>query len=198
MPFTSLLLLLGIGAANADTAPLILPDRDVAVTYAFAAPGRPDQSYELEYDAVDERARINNPAQGTYFLIDLPTGAAKMVVPQLDSVVNTPDLSVITHQITDAGRYARFTMLGSRQYAGLSCQNWLIITQQGTATACLTAHGVALHFNGKNANGSGSVTATAVSFGPQPVADFNLPHGYNAVTLPPGVLQQLMNGGSSQ
>jgi len=192
-----LLLLLGFGAAHADTAPLILPDRDVAITYAFAAPGRPGQSYQLEYGAADERARINNPAQGTYFLIDLSAGSAKMVVPQLNSVVNAPDLSGLTQQITDAGHHARFTLLGSKQYAGLSCQNWLVMSAQGTATACLTTDGVALHFDGKNAHGSGSVTATAVSFGPQPVTDFDPPDGYNAITLPPGVLQQLMNGGSA-
>jgi hypothetical protein len=192
-----LLLLLGIGAAHADAAPLILPDRDVAVMYAFAAPGRPSQSYQLEYDAADQRARINNPAQGTYFLVDLPGGTAKMVVPQLNSVVNAPDLSELTRQITDAGQHARFRLLSAGEYAGISCQNWLIMSAQGTATACLTADGVALHFDGKNEHGSGGVTATAVSFGPQPISDFAPPDGYNAITLPPGVLQQLINGGSA-
>jgi hypothetical protein len=190
--------LFGLNAAHADTAPLILPDRDVAVAYQLAAPGRPSQSYQMEYDAAAQRARINNPAQGTYFLIDLPAGTAQMVVPQLNSVVNAPDISGLTQQITDAGHNARFTLLGGGQYAGLSCRNWLIISAQGTATACLTPDGVTLHFKGKDAHGSGSVTATAVSFGPQPPGDFATPHGLNAITLPPGVLQQLMNGGSAQ
>ncbi len=197
MTFASLLLLLGLHAAQADTAPLILPDRDVAVVYQLSAPGRPDQSYQLEYDASGQRARINNPAQGTYFLVDLPAGTAQMVVPQLNSVVNAPDLSGLTQQITDAGQHARFTLLGSKAYAGLPCQNWLVMSDQGTATACLTADGVTLHFDGHNAHGSGSVTATAVRFGPQPDADFAAPGGYNAITLPPGVLQQLMNGGAA-
>lgn len=198
MLFGSFLLLLGISSAQADAAPLILPDRDVAVAYEFAAPGRPGQSYQFEYDAAAQRARINNPAQGTYLLIDLPTGTAKMVVPQLNSVVNAPDLSGLTQQITDAGHHARFTSLGSKHYAGLACQNWLIISAQGTATDCLTAEGVTLNFSGKNAHGSGGVTATAVDFGPLPVTDFATPQGYNAITLPPGVLQQLINGGSGQ
>ena len=192
-----LLLMLGLSPAAADTTPLILPNRDVAVAYELAAPGRPDQSYQLEYDAAGQRARINNPAQGTYFLLNLPAGSAQMVVPQLNSVVNAPDLSGLTRQITDAGHNAHFTELGPATYAGMQCQNWLVTSSQGTATACLTADGVALHFAGKNNHGSGEVTATSVTFSPQPDADFSPPNGYNAITLPPGVLQQLMNGGQA-
>jgi hypothetical protein len=188
-------LLLGLSSAHAETTPLILPSRDVAVSYQLSAPGRPDQAYQLEYDSNAQRARITNPAQGTYFLVDLPAGTAQMVVPQLNSVVNAPDLSGLTRQITDAGHHARFTMLQEKAYAGLACRNWLVTSPQGSATACLTPDGVTLHFNGRNAHGSGSVTATAVQFGPQPARDFDPPVGFNAITLPPGVLQQLMNGG---
>lgn len=198
MSFAFLALLFGVVPAQADTTPLILPNQDVAVSYQLSAPGRPDQSFQLEYDANGQRARINNPAQGTYFLIDLPAGTAQMVVPQLNSVVNAPDISGLSQQITNAGEHARFTALGEKRYAGLSCQDWLVVSDQGTATACLTADGVALYFNGRNTHGSGSVTATAVRFGPQPDADFATPHSYNAISLPPGVLQQLMNGGSAQ
>jgi len=190
-------MLFGLAPAIADTTPLILPDRDVAVSYQVSSPGRPAQSYQLEYDSAGQRARINNPAQGTYILVNLPAGTAQMVVPQLNSVVNAPDISGLTQQITDAGHNARFTLLGAAKYAGLSCQNWLVLSSQGSATACLTTDGVALHFAGKNAHGSGEVTATAVTFGPQPGADFSAPNGYNAITLPPGVLQQLMNGGQA-
>jgi hypothetical protein len=194
MSLTLLAMLFGLAPAAAGTAPIILPDRDVAVSYQVSSPGRPMQSYQLEYDAAGQRARINNPAQGTYFLLNLPARTAQMVVPQLNSVVNAPDVSGLTQQITDAGQNARFTLLGPAKYAGMSCQNWLVLSSQGSATACLTADGVALHFAGKNARGSGEVTATEVSFGPQPSADFATPTGYNAFTLPPGVLQHLMNG----
>lgn len=197
MSLPLLMLMLGLAPAAADTSPLILPNRDVAVAYELAAPGRPDQSYQLEYDAGGQRARINNPAQGTYYLVNLPAGSAQMVVPQLNSVVNAPDLSGLTRQITDATHQAHFTLLGPATYAGMKCQNWLVTSAQGTATACLTADGVALHFAGRNAHGSGEVTATSVTFSPQPEADFSPPNGYNSITLPPGVLQQLMNGGQA-
>jgi len=197
LSLTIFAMLFGLAPAVADTTPLILPDRDVAVSYQVSSPGRPDQSYQLEYDSAGQRARINNPAQGTYFLVNLPAGTAQMVVPQLNSVVNAPDVSGLTQQITDAGHNAHFTLLGPAKYAGMSCQNWLVTSSQGSATACLTSDGVALHFAGKNAHGSGEVTATAVSFGTQPGTDFNAPTGYNAITLPPGVLQQLMDGGQA-
>ena len=99
LPFFAMLF--GLAPAVADTTPLILPDRDVAVSYQVSSPGRPDMSYQLEYDAAGQRARINNPAQGTYFLVNLPAGTAQMVVPQLNSVVNAPDVSGLTAQITD-------------------------------------------------------------------------------------------------
>jgi hypothetical protein len=195
---TALVLLIsGLAPAAADTTPMILPDRDVAVAYQVSSPGRADQSYQFEYDAAGQRGRINNPAQGTYFLVDLPARTAQMIVPQLNSVVNAPDLANLTRQITDSGHDARFTLLGTAHYAGMSCQNWLVLSSQGSATACLTEDGVALHFAGKNAQGSGEVTATSVSFGTQPSGDFSPPNGFNAITLPPGVLQQLMNGGQA-
>ncbi len=206
MSLTFLFLLLGISPAHATSAPLILPDRDVVVAYQLSSSqpgsqpglsGGAPEAYQLQYDAVDERARINNPAQGTYFLIDLRTGKAEMVVPQLSSVVDTPDLSGLTQQITSAGQNARFTPLGEKQYAGLSCQDWLVTSAQGTATACLTPDGVALYLAGHNAHGSGGVTATEVRFAAQPAADFTLPPDYHAITLPPGVLRALMSGGAA-
>lgn len=192
MPAAALLLLLGLAPAWAASAPPVLPRHDVAVTYRLSAPGRPDQSYRLQYDASGERARISNPGQENYFLIDLPAGTAELVVPQLKSVVDTPGLSGLSKQITDARHYARFTYLGEREYAGLSCGDWRITSRQGSAIVCLTPDGVPLHFNGRNAHGSASVTATAVSFAPQPGAAFVAPPGYNAITLPPALLDQLI------
>jgi hypothetical protein len=186
-------LLLGVSPAYAQTIPQTLPDRDVAVTYDVSAPGRADQAYQLEYDATGQRARINDPAQGNYFLVNLPASTAQMVVPALNSVVNAPDLASLTQQISIA-RNARFTALGQGNYAGMTCRNWLVLSSQGSATACLTPDGVTLHFDGKDAHGSATVTATSVNFGPQPAADFNPPQGYNSINLPPGVLQKLMGG----
>ncbi len=186
------LMMIGVSSAQADTHPEFLPSRDVAIAYQVAAPGRADASYQLTYDAADERARIDNPAQGDYFLVDLLGGAAQLVVPPLHAIVSAPDLAGLTRQVMDADN-ARFTPLGPGHYAGLPCEKYLVLNQQGSGTACITPDGVILHFSGSDAHGSATVTATAVTYGPQPAQKFALPIGFSQITLPPGALAQLLS-----
>ncbi len=186
-----LALLFGIAPAQAADHPVFLPTQDVAVTYTLNAPGRAPASYQLEYDAADQRARVDDPAQGMFFLVDLAAGTAQVVIPAMHSVVAAPDFSNLTGQIADADG-ARFTPLGHGMYAGLSCDKYLVMNGQGTGTACITPEGVVLHFAGHDAHGSAEVTATAVAFGPQPPQDFSAPPGFIDVTLPPGALAQLL------
>jgi hypothetical protein len=185
------LMMIGIMPAQAATHPQFLPSRDVTVGYLVSAPGRPDATYQLAYDAADERARIDNPAQGDYFLVDLPGGTAQLVVPALHAVVNAPDLSGLTRQVMDADN-ARFTPLGPGHYAGMECEKYLVLNGQGSGTACITPDGVILHFTGSDAHGGATVTATSVTYGPQPRAAFAQPDGFSQITLPPGALAQLL------
>ncbi len=186
-----LALLFGIAPAQAADHPVFLPTQDVAVTYTLNAPGRAPASYQLEYDAADQRARVDDPAHGSFFLIDLPAGAAQLIVPAMHSAIAAPDFSNLTRQIADADG-ARFTPLGQGVYAGLRCAKYLVLNSQGSGTACITPEGVILHFAGHDAHGAAEVTATAVAFGPQPPQDFSAPPGFINVTLPPGALAQLL------
>jgi hypothetical protein len=186
-----LLFLLGISPAFADSPPMFLPNQDVAVTYIVSAPGRADAQYRLEYDAAGRLARIDDPAHGTFFLVNLPDGTAQLVVPALNSVVNAPDLSNLTQQI-DSADSARFTPLGPGNYAGIGCEKYLVLAAQGSGTACLTPDGVVLHFDGQDAKGSATVTATSVTYGAQPPGDFAVPDGFSSITLPPGMLAQFL------
>lgn len=189
--YAFLFVMLGIAPAYAGEHPAFLPTRDVAVDYTVNAAGRAPAQYHLQYDAADERARIDDPAHGTYFLADLPAGKAQLVVPGLHSVVDAPDLSALTAQINDAGN-ARFTPLGPGRYAGLGCEKYLVLSRQGTGTACLTSDGVILHFTGHDQHGTADITATSVSY--QQVSPDALapPAGFSAINLPPGALQQLL------
>jgi hypothetical protein len=185
---------LTISPAQAAAHPQFLPDHDVLATYELAVPGRPDAAYQLQYDAADERARIIDPLRGLAFLVDLPAGHAELIVPALHAVVEAPDISNLARQVEDADG-ARFTPLGRGQYAGLGCDRYLVLTQQGSATACITPDGVILHFAGRDPHGAATLTATSVAYGHQPRGDFMAPADYSAITLPPGALAQLIGEG---
>jgi len=191
--FQWVLMMIGVLPAQAAAHPRFLPSRDVAVAYEVSAPGQPGAVYQLSYDAADERARIDNPAQGDYFLVDLPGGSARIVVPALHAVVEAPDLSALTRQVMDADN-ARFTPLGPGFYAGRGCDKFLVLNAHGSGTACITPDGVILHFAGGDVHGSAVVTATSVIYGPQPAGAFAQPEGFSQITLPPGMIAQLLNG----
>ncbi len=191
MKFIGPALLLLSAAPAVASPPAYLPTRDVSITYDLSVPGHRDATYQLAYDAADQRARIDDPAQGTYFLVNLPDNTAQLVVPALHSTVNAPDLSALTQQLNSAGQ-ARFTALGPGQYAGLSCEKYLVLGEQGTGTACLTPDGVILHFTGHDSHGSAEITATSVTYQHNPGYLFAPPQGNSSINLPPGMLQQLL------
>jgi YD repeat-containing protein len=179
--------------AQAADHPAFLPRHDLAATYRLAAPGRADATYQLQYDAAGERARITDPLRGLTFLIDLPTGHAALIIPALHAIVEAPDIANLAAQIRNAGG-ARFLPLGPAHYAGLSCDKYEILAAQGSGTACLTPDGVILHFAGRDPHGSASVTALSVQYQHQPDAYFATPAGYSRLVLPPGALAQLLGG----
>jgi hypothetical protein len=191
----NILLLLGFctagGSAVAAPVPRFLPNGDVAVTYQLNLPGHDPQTYLLHYDAADELARIDSPAQHIFVLADLPSGQAQVVVPALHAVVDTPDFSGITRQIEDAGG-AHFTPLGHGHYAGLRCDRYRITSRDGAAQACITQSGVVLQFDGHNRHGAAQVTALSVTFTPQPGDEFSAPANFANIHLSPGLLTALL------
>lgn len=172
-------------------APVFLPTRDVAVTYAFNAPGRTPGNYQLSYNAAGKLARIDAPT-GYYVLGNLPAGQAELILPALHAVVQAPDFSNLTAQIYNADG-ATFTPLGAGHYAGLDCTKYLVLDKNGTGTACLTPSGVVLHFSGHNARGAAEITALSVTYAPQPADMFTPPAGLTPLNLPPGALAALLN-----
>jgi len=177
----------------ACAAPAILPVRDVQVDYDVSAPGQPAQSFTLNYDAADELARIAPASGAVYLLANLPAGQAQLVVPALQAVVQAPDFSALTDMIGHA-ESARFTPLHADHYAGRACETYLVMDAQGTGTACISADGVVLHFAGQDARGKAEITATSVTFGKQPAADFARPPGFGEITLPPGAVVAMLRG----
>ncbi len=171
--------------------PVFLPTRDVAVTYRLIAPGHAPQDVQLSYNAAGELARIDAPG-GYYVLGDLPAGQAELVIPGMHAVVQAPDFSAMTGEIRNADG-ASFTLLGPGHYAGLGCENYLVLDRNVTGTACLTATGVVLHFSGHDAHGKAEGTALSVTYAPQPPDLFAAPQGFTPLNLPPGAVAALLN-----
>jgi hypothetical protein len=176
--------------ALAIAKPAFLPMRDVAVQYTLATAGQAPQSYQLNYNAAGQLARVESPS-GYYVLANLPAGQAQVVVPALHAIVQAPDFSNLTTEIYQADN-ANFSPLGTGHYAGLDCQKYLVTDKNGTATACITHDGVILHFVGHNGHGDADVTAISVSYAPQPADEFAPPAGFAPLNLPPGALAALL------
>lgn len=174
----------------AAAAPVILPTRDVSVQYSLAVPGQAVQTVQLFYNAALESARVVSE-NGYYVLANLPTGKAQLVVPALHAIVQAPNFSLLTGELFLAEN-AHFTRLGQGHYAGLACETYRIVDQNGTAQACLTADGVVLHFSGHDEHGGASLTALRVAYGQQPASQFQPPPGFNDINLPPGAVQALL------
>lgn len=173
-------------------APVFLPTRDVAVTYELNAPNRQPADYQLRYSAGAQLVRVD-AANGGYFVLgNLPAGQAELIIPGLHAVVQAPDFSALTSQIYNADG-AKFTPLGHGHYAGLDCENYLVLDKNGTGTACLTQEGVVLHFAGHNDRGKAEITALSVNYAPQPADLFATPEGLTPLNLPPGAVAALLN-----
>ncbi|MGE4482106.1 hypothetical protein [Acidocella sp.] len=176
--------------ALAQAAPAFLPTRDVAVQYTLSSPGQTAQNFQLSYDAASQLARVDSP-NGYYVLANLPAGQAQMVVPALHAIIQAPDFSNLTTEIYQAEN-ANFTPLGTGHYAGLDCRKYRVTDKNGSAIACLTPDGVILHFTGQDAKGTAELTATSVSYTPQPQERFTAPAGFAPLNLPPGALKALL------
>ncbi len=183
------------GAAQAAT-PRLLPDHDVMGVYQITQPGRPSQTWRVRYQAASEMLHavsVSGQASGVTVLLDLASGSAHVVVPQMHAVVAVPGLSGLIHKVLDQNG-ARFTRLSEATIAGQSCTRYLVLKPKGDGSACITRGGVVLAATGKNAQGSLAVTALQIVDAPQPPGDFTLPDGYSSISLPPQMLAQLLGG----
>ncbi|WP_286839721.1 hypothetical protein [Acidiphilium sp. 34-64-41] len=167
------LAVVGWGGLARAAVPRLLPDHDVMGVYRISQPGR--------------------QATGVTVLLDLASGSAHVVVPQMHAVVAVPGLSGLINKVLDENG-AHFTPLGQARIAGHACTRYLVLKRKGDGTACITQGGVVLAATGKDARGSMSVTALQVADAPQPPGDFVLPQGYSSISLPPQMLAQLLGG----
>ena len=177
--------------ADASTVPQFLPNQDVEVQYTVTAPGQPSQDYDLSFSAESERLRIDDPARGLWFLVDLRDASAALVVPQMHVVVTAPDLANLAALLQTA-KAARFTPLGEATIAGLRCTRYLVASEQASGTACLTRNGIALAVSGQDSRGSAQVVADHVTEATVPPDNLVPPPDFPSITLPRGTIEALL------
>lgn len=187
--------LFGARPAAAET-PRLIPTHDVAGVYRISQPGRPEQTWRVRFEAAGERVRatsLGGTPTALTVLLDVRSGNAELVLPQMHALVNIPGLSGVLQKVTDKAG-ARFTALGSGTVAGHRCTRYLVLRRDGSGTACITSGGVVLAATGHDSKGKVTVTALSLSEEPQPPAAFEAPQGYSRVTLPPGMVAQMLGG----
>jgi len=177
--------------ADASTIPQFLPNRDVEIQYTVTAPGQPSRDYNLSFSAESERLRIDDPAHGLWFLVDLRDASAALVVPQMHVVVTAPDLANLA-SVLQSAKAARFTPLGEATIAGLRCTRYLVLSGQASGTTCLTRNGIALAVSGQDSRGSAQVVADHVTEAPVPPDNLVPPPDFPSITLPRGTIEALL------
>jgi hypothetical protein len=183
------LLLLVASPAVAQERPLLVPTRDVAVTYLVTAGQGQGHELRMAWLVAERKLRVDAAGAPGWSVIDQRAKRMLVVMDQQRAVLEVPantgpgGLSVPTEPPASA----RFTRGGSATVAGLRCTLWRYEDGDKQGETCLTADGVMLRSSGGKGSRTGAVEATKVAYGPQDPARFQAPPGYRSMQLPPGL-----------
>lgn len=175
--------------AIAQPAPVLIPARDVAVTYrlggaaASQLPGGAPDGVRLAWDAAGQRLRAEPIGRPMYALTDLPRRVADIVFAGQGTYMETR-IKGGDPQTLLAGRDVRFTRRGTEHLLGMDCTVWTIRSQKIDGTGCVTADGVILRAEGTIDGRPGSLQAQSVSYAKQPASAFVPPDGFARMSLP--------------
>jgi hypothetical protein len=177
------------GAARAQSQPLLVPGRDVAVVYqlhgaaADQIPGGAPNGVRLLWDATGQRLRTEPMGRPMYALTDLQRRVAEIVFAgqkaYLEARIKGGDPQTLL-----AGPNVHFTRRGKARLLGMDCTDWAIHSQKIDGTGCVTPDGVVLRAEVTINGLPGSLVAESVSYGKQPDAAFVPPEGYARLALP--------------
>ncbi len=166
------------GTAAVPDRPLLVPQHDVDVSYAVAAPAASGVAAPLvqrmRFSVAGERQRVDPPGNGTYMITEYGTGRMIVVQPaqRLATILPAPGGPIALHGPPPTGDYRR---LGPEVVAGTPCTDWATRDVAGRdSVVCLTADGVLLR---ATQAGQVLVQATRVEEVPQPAEVFAIPDG---------------------
>lgn len=179
-----------LSPALAQDRPAMVPTRDVSITYRVAAaqPGANQAGTDMRMSwlVTEQKLRVDMPGGMGWSVVDQRTQTMFIVMEHQRMVMAVPTQPGAggINLPTQPPDSARFTRAGTATIAGLTCTLWRYEDTKARGEACLTADGVMLRSSGTHAGQTGTLEATAVTYGPQDPARFRIPEGYQSMAIP--------------
>ena len=171
----------------AQDRPVILPTRDVAITYRATGPVQGQQQQhdlQVAFTSAGRLMRVEGTGgemRGTYFIVDHTSQRMTMVMTGDRRFVEMP----VNHAFSRGFLLSdtmKFVRRGGESVAGVKCTVWDITSPEAVGTACLTEDGVMLR--GSGLDGKGAIVATGVTYAPQSAALFRPPADFSKIEMP--------------
>ena len=169
--------------------PLLVPGRDVAITYrlegaaADQIPGGAPNGVRLAWDATGQRLRAEPLGRPMYALTDLQRRVTDIVFAGQGAYMEARIKGGDPTQLI-AGADVRFTQRGVDRVLGMDCTVWAVRSRKLDATGCVTPDGVILRAEGLFDGRPGRALAESVIYRRQPEREFVPPPGYTRMALP--------------
>ena len=186
-----------IGPATAQVGPRIHPLRDVAVAYRVhgtVGPGKQPEAAIVRMFWTDRGTLLRVEVQGQpgWGILNFAAKQMIMVIAPAHRYLEMPlDPSRTPGLNIPPG--TAMTRVGQDRVAGTPCTVWVLHGRDGSGTACVTPGGLVLRARGQGTappgspgagqQGSGSLRAISVAYGPQPAALFVPPAGFQRLDL---------------
>jgi hypothetical protein len=190
-------------SAWAGDAPMIHPNRDVAVEYrsgraqpsgaqpsgaqqgSAAEPGR---VVTMRFSSKTGRIRIDGASGRGYTILDPGAGVMTLVMQERQMYAQRPadPGMVVMFQATNAA----FRKTGSDTIAGVACTTYDATFNEHSGQVCLTNDGVMLRARSADAEHGRELEAVTVTYADQPADLFEIPAGYQKLdtsTMPHGM-----------
>jgi hypothetical protein len=179
--------------ATAQEQPVLLPTRDVAVTFRLSGSTQLQGDINAIWSATRRTLRVDNASAPGWLLVEQQAGRAYMVMQQ-GVVMRLPATPDMAQMLDNPQAHGRVTRGARRTIAGHSCTDWQIERQDGKGgVACVTADGVLLR--AQQTGKREVLEATRVAYGAQDPARFRLPQGVPQIQLPANTSGLRLPGG---
>ena len=178
LPPAAFLASLLVGPVARAESPLLLPTRDVDITYDVTLPSQPRVRERMRWLAAEQLERVDGPHKSTTIF----NRRAREII-HLSSANRTFRQLDMPRRPEEPAPETILKRGNESVVAGLHCVNWSWTEDVETRTVCMTEDGVLLRFliDGKTVS-----EARSVSYRGQPAELFQVPPGYTPLLAPEG------------